>query len=139
MDDKDKRDMSWQERWDANGWKPKPKMVINLDDIYKDGKLFGHDIYYSPVDDRIPCFDVIKNNHHYVFSILWNWRDWHLILCCFSIVKAIPYRARRQIGFDTMFSLKDGLLQILIDTEIENLIREVEKLINDDKENNRNS
>lgn len=108
--------------------------VYDIDRLFwNGGKLFGYDIYYNPADDRIPCFDVIKNNHHYVFSILWNWEKCHLVLCCFTIVKAIPYRARREIGFDTMFSLKDGLLQNLIGTEIENLIREVEKLIEDDK------
>ena len=44
-----KQELSWQERWDVNGWgrKPKPKMVIDLDSIYKDGKLFGYDIYYD--------------------------------------------------------------------------------------------
>ena len=136
-----KQELSWQERWDVNGWgrKPKPKTVINLDDIYEDGKLFGQDIYYNPADDRIPCFDVIKNNRHYVFSVLWNWEKYHLVLCCFTIVKAIPYRARREIGFDIMFSLKDGLLQNLIDTEIENLISTIENLINNDKKDNRNS
>ena len=133
MDDKDKRDMSWQERWDVNGWKPKPKMVIDLDKIYKDGKLFGQDIYFNPENENIPCFDIIKNNHQYIFSILWNWRDCHLILCCFSIVKGIPYRARRQIGFDTMFSLKGGLAKTMMNAEIEKLINTIEQLICNDK------
>ena len=113
-------------------------ITIDLDNIYKDGKLFGRDIYFNPENENIPCFDIIKNNHQYIFSILWDWRDCCLILCCFSIVKGIPYRARRQIRFDTMFSLKYGLQQKLIDNGIENLISTIENLINNDKKDNRN-
>jgi hypothetical protein len=112
-------------------------MIIDLDNIYKDGKLFGQDIYFNPENENIPCFDIIKNNHQYIFSILWNWENCHLVLCCFTIVRGVPYRARTQIGYDTLFSLKGGLVKTIMNAEIEKLINTIEQLIYNDKKDNR--
>lgn len=80
MDDKNKQDMSWQERWDTNGWKPKPKIVINLDDIYKDGKLFGYDIYFKKAIDYNgeeietgPWASIKDGNKSYEVQFFWDW------------------------------------------------------------------
>ena len=118
----------------------KEKKVYDIDRLFwNGGKLFGYDIYYNPVDDRIPCFDIIKNSHHYVFSILWNWEKCHLVLCCFTIVRGVPYRARTQIEYDILFSLKCGLVKTMMNAEIEKLINAIEQLIYNDKKDNRNS
>lgn len=133
MDDKDKQDMSWQERWDANGWKPKPKIVINLDDIYKDGKLFGYDTYFKKVIDYDgkeresgPWTSIKDGNKDYEVQFFWDWE-----LCFLRIVgKAeistplgkIPLTAQRQISFDMLFRAKPEITKVIVEDAIDELI-----------------
>ena len=139
-----KQELSWQERWDANEWKPKPKMVIDLDNIYKDGKLFGCDIICNLIGkDEIPLFklDYYRegDGKHYILDYKFDWEYGVFILSYIKFENGKPYKARIQINFDMLFEVKTGLEQIVFKRAAESLIREVEKLINDDKENNRNS
>lgn len=143
-----KQELSWQERWDVNGWgrKPKPKTVINLDDIYKDGKLFGCDIICNLICEdeiQIPQFklDYYREEvgKHYILDYNFDWEYESFILSYVKFENGIPYKARFEINFRMLFDVKPGMEQMVFEHAAESVIREVEKLIDDDKKDNRNS
>ena len=67
----------WHKLWDEEDRKMteqqieaarKQGKIYDIDRLFwNGGKLFGQDIYYNPKNEKIPCFDVIKNNHQYIF------------------------------------------------------------------------
>lgn len=143
-----KQELSWQERWDVNGWgrKPKPKTFINLDDIYKDGKLFGCDIICNLICEdeiQIPQFKLDyyreEDGKHYILDYNFDWEYESLILSYIKFENGIPYKARFEINFRMLFDVKPGMEQMVFEHAAESVIREVEKLIDDDKKDNRNS
>lgn len=143
-----KQELSWQERWDVNGWgrKPKPKMVISLDDIYKDGKLFGCDVIYNLIGEdeiQIPELKLDyyreEDGKHYILDYDFDWEHESFTLSYLKFENGIPYKARNEINFHMLFSVQPGVEQVVFKHAAESIIREVEKLIDDDKKNNRNS
>ena len=110
MDDKDKRDMSWQEFWGAHGWKPKQQMVIDLDDIYKDGKLFGYTVIH--VDDEkgaIVRVRVDQTGHKYIVSFKFDWEDFELLIEGHPLGQDTFIRICHP--FDSLFQLKCNLIE----------------------------
>ena len=125
--------MSWQERWDANGWKPKPKTVINLDDIYKDGKLFGYDIYFKKVIDYDgkeresgPWTSIKDGNKDYEVRFSWDWEHCFLDIVgkteINTLLGKIPLTAQRQISFDMLFRAKPETTKVMVEDVIDELI-----------------
>lgn len=137
-----KQGLSWQERWDVNGWgrNPKPKTVINLDDIYKDGKLFGCDVIRNLIGEdeiQIPEFKLDyrreEDGKHYILDYDFDWEHESFALSYLKFENGTPYKARVQINFHMLFSVKPGVEQMVFEHAAESVIREVEKLIEDDK------
>ncbi len=119
-------------------------ITIDLDKIYKDGKLFGCDIIRNLIcEDEIPQFKLDyyreEDDKHYILDYDFDWKHGAFILSYIKFENGKPYKARIQTDFCMLFEVKSGLEQIVFKRAAESLIREVEKLINDDKENNRNS
>lgn len=118
-------------------------MVINLGNIYKDGKLFGCDIIRNLIgEDEIPQFKLDyyreEDGKHYILDYNFDWIYGAFILSYIKFENGIPYRARIQIDFHMLFSVKSGIEQKVFENAAESIIKEVEKRINDDKENHRN-
>lgn len=131
-----KQELSWQERWDVNGWgrKPKPKMVIDLDSIYKDGKLFGYDIYYDKKQingediDIGPLTDVIKDGTKYTVMFAFEWQYMKLSMLCTSKDKdGVPVGARTGISLDFLFAkMVQVIPEMIVRNALEQMIREIE-------------
>ena len=119
-------------------------MIIDLDNIYKDGKLFGCNIMCNLIDeDEIPQLKLDyyreEDGKHYILDYNFNWEYESFTLSYIKFENGIPYKARIQISFHMLFSVKPGIEQIVFEHAAESVIREVEKLINNDKKDNRNS
>ena len=119
-------------------------ITIDLDNIYKDGKLFGCDIIRNLIcEDEIPQFKLDyyreEDDKHYILDYKFDWEYGEFILSYIKFENGIPYKARIQINFHMLFEVKTGLEQVLFKHAAESIIREVEKLIDDDKKTDRNS
>lgn len=119
-------------------------MTIDLDKIYKDGKLFGCDVICNLIcEDEIPQFKLDyyreEDGKHYILDYNFDWKYGAFILSYIKFENGIPYKARIQINFHMLFSVKSGIEQMVFEHAAESVIREVEKLIDDDKKDNRNS
>ena len=122
-------------------------LTIDLDKIYKDGKLFGCKIIHTdPFDAKAYGMPLTKLDYHskesdknYILDYEFDWERQAFILSYFRWVNATPYKARIQTDFHMLFSVKPGIEQMVFEHAAESIIREVEKLIDDDKKDNRNS
>lgn len=108
-------------------------MTIDLDKIYKDGKLFGYDIYFKKVIDYNgeeietgPWVSIKDGNKSYEVQFFWDW-----IFCCLRIVGKteistssgkIPLTAQRQISFDMLFRAKPEITKVIVEDAIDELI-----------------
>ena len=109
-------------------------MTIDLDKIYKDGKLFGCDIIRNLIsEDEIQHFKLDyyreEDDKHYILDYNFDWKYESFILSYTKFENGIPYKARTQINFHMLFSVKPGIEQMVFEHAAESLIREVEKLI----------
>ena len=121
-------------------------MTIDLDKIYKDGKLFNCNILCNLIredETQIPQFKLVyyreEDDKHYILDYNFDWEHESFILSYIKFENGIPYKARFQISFHMLFSVKPDIEQAVFEHAAESVIREVEKLIDNDKENNRNS
>lgn len=119
-------------------------MTIDLDNIYKNGKLFGCNVIRNIIDeDEISRFKLDycreEDGKHYILDYSFDWEHESFILSYIKFENGIPYKARIQTDFHMLFEVKTGLEQVVFKHAAESLIREVEKLINNDKKDNRNS
>lgn len=124
----------------------KEHRVIDLDSIYKDGKLFGRNIICNLIcedETQIPQFKLDyyreEDGKHYILDYNFDWKYESFILSYIKFENGIQYKARIQINFHMLFSVKPGIEQMVFERAAESVIREVEKLIDDDKKDNRNS
>ena len=113
-------------------------MIIDLDKIYKDGKLFGRNIICNLIsEDEIPQFKLDyyrkEDGKHYILDYNFNWEYESFTLSYIKFENGTPYKARIQINFHMLFDVKSGMEQMVFEHAAESIIREVEKLINDDK------
>lgn len=113
-------------------------MTIDLDKIYKDGKLFGCNIICNLIsEDEIPKFKLDyyreEDGKHYILDYNFDWEYESFVLSYIKFENGIPYKARIQINFHMLFSVKPGIEQMAFEHAAESVIREVEKLINNDK------
>ena len=121
-------------------------MTINLDDIYEDGKLFGCDVIRNLIGEdeiQIPLLKLDyyreEDGKHYILDYVFDWEHESFTLSYLKFENGIPYKARIQINLHMLFETKPGLWRVVFGHAAESIIREVEKLIDNDKENNRNS
>lgn len=119
-------------------------ITIDLDSICKDGKLFGCDIICNLISEdeiQIPQFKLDyyreEDGKHYILDYYFDWEYESFILSYIKFENGIPYKARFQTDFHTLFEVKPGMEQMVFEHAAESLIREVEKLINNDNEGNR--
>lgn len=138
----------WTKLWEKDIIKKAMKegKVINLDDIYKDGKLFGCDVIYNLIGEdeiQIPELKLDyyreEDGKHYILDYDFDWEHESFTLSYLKFENGIPYKARNEINFHMLFSVQPGVEQVVFKHAAESIIREVEKLIDDDKKNNRNS
>ena len=111
-------------------------MIIDLDKIYKDGKLFGCDIIRNLIsEDDIPQFKLDyrrkEDGKHYILDYDFDWAYEAFILSYTKFENGTPYKARIQIGFHMLFETKPGLWWVVFGDAAESIIREVEKMIRD--------
>lgn len=111
-------------------------MVIDLDKIYKDGKLFGCNIICNLICEdeiQIPQFKLDyyreKDGKHYILDYNFDWEYGWLILSYAKFENGMPYKARIQTDFHMLFEVKTGLERVVFKNAAERVIREVEKLI----------
>ena len=121
-------------------------MKIDLDKIYKDGKLFNCNILCNLIredETQIPQFKLVyyreEDGKYYILDYDFDWEHELFILSYNKFENGIPYKARFQISFLMLFSVKPVIEQAVFEHAAESVIREVEKLIDNDKKNNRNS
>lgn len=123
-------------------------MTIDLDKIYKDGKLFGYNIYYEKKringeDINIgPLTDIIKDGVKYTVKFAFEWQYMELRMLCTSKDKyGTPIGARTCISLVFLFEKMVRVTpEMIVRNALEQMIREIEMTIEDnDKENNRNS
>jgi hypothetical protein len=112
-------------------------ITIDLDNIFKDRKLFGRDVIRNLIsEDEIPLFKLDyyreEDGKHYILDYNFDWEHGAFILSYMKFENGKPYKARIQTDFHMLFDVKTGLEQIIFKHAAESLIREVEKLINDD-------
>ena len=108
-------------------------MTINLDDIVKDGKLFGYDTYFKKVIDYDgkerasgPWTSIKDGNKNYEVRFSWDWE------CCFLEIVGkteistplgkVLLTAQRQISFDMLFGVKPGIIKLMVEKSIDELI-----------------
>ena len=118
-------------------------MTIDLDSIYKDGKLFGCRIIYThtnPLDAKAYEMSLLKLDYyreedgkHYILDYDFDWEHESFTLSYIRFENGTPYKARVQTGFHMLFETKPGLGRVVFEHAAESVIREVEKLIDDDK------
>lgn len=111
-------------------------MIIDLDKIYKDGKLFGCNIICNLIsEDEIPQFKLDyyrkEDGKHYILDYNFDWEYESFILSYVKFENGMPYKARIQINFHMLFSVKPGIEQMVFKHAAESIIREVEKPEND--------
>ena len=119
-------------------------MTIDLDKIYKDGKLFGCDVICNLIgEDEILQLKLDyyreEDGKHYILDYNFDWKYGAFILSYIKFENGTPYKARIQTDFHMLFEVKVDLEQVVFKHAAESVIREVEKLINNDKKDNRNS
>lgn len=101
-------------------------MTIDLDKIYKDGKLFGYTVIY--VDDKkgaVARVRVKQTGHKYIVSFKFDWENFELR------IEAHPSGQDAFIrfchSFDSLFNLKGDLIEIAVKDTVHRIITEFEK------------
>ena len=139
--------------------------VYDIDRLFwNDGKLFGYDTYY--IDFRNSDGELLKKfgpftkikrkvvsnsskfmgltieqEQEYEIKFNFDWNLCALSLTCNSYNPYIyePVEVKKTITFDVLFGIKPEMVKDLIETEIDGLIKKIDRLINDGKKDNRNS
>lgn len=114
-------------------------MVIDLDNIYKDGKLFGYDIYYDKKQingegiDIGPLTDVIKDGTKYTVKFTFEWQYMELRMLCTSKDKeGVPVSVGTSISLDFLFTKMVYVTpEMIVRNALEQMIREIEMMIED--------
>ena len=101
-------------------------MIIDLDKIYKDGKLFGYNIIH--VDNEkgaIARVKVEQTNHTYIVSFKFDWKRLELL------IEANPLGQDTFIRFChsllSLFNLNGDLIEIAVKDTVHRIITEFEK------------
>ena len=113
--------------------------IYDIDRLFwNDGKLFGYDTTQSRIGPW-SIAKIEKGGHDYTIKFKFDWGRCELTLACddFNAIIAEPIRAQVRIGFDMLFGVNPGVVKIMIKTEVERLIKEIERLKNDGKKDNR--
>ena len=136
----------------------KENRVYDIDRLFwNNGKLFGYDTYY--VEHKLPNGNTLKagpittikrevtsgklmglmnvRSYDIKFTFDWNMCALSLLCCSFNPYISAPTGTGSVITFDMLFGIKPELVKVLIDTEIEKLIKETDKMIDDGKKGNR--
>lgn len=134
----------WEELMEKMGWEEKepptpPRIVIDLDDIYKDGKLFGYEIYYEKKRineegiDIGPLTDVIKDGTKYTVKFAFEWQYMELRMLCTSKDKeGVPVSVGTSISLDFLFTKMVYVTpEMIVRNALEQMIREIEMMIED--------
>lgn len=134
----------WQARLDYIIIKNAQKQgkIYDIDRLFwNDGKLFGCDTFYKEIGgfELGPYFSILKDDEEYDIEFHFDWERYILELSCrdFNPYIAEPVFARVSIAFEQLFGVNPGVAKVLIRTNAERLIKEIEILKNNDKKGNR--
>lgn len=101
-------------------------ITVDLDSIYKDGKLFGYTVMH--VDDKkgaVARVRVEQTGHKYIVSFKFDWENFELR------IEAHPSDQDAFIrfchSFDSLFNLKGDLIEIAVKDTVHRIITEFEK------------
>ena len=114
-------------------------ITIDIDSVYKDGKLFGYDIYYEKKqingeDINIgPLTDVIKNGRKYTVKFAFDWQYMVLRMLCTSKDKeGVPVSTGTSISLFFLFEKMAHVTpEMIVRNALEQMIREIEITIED--------
>lgn len=104
-------------------------IVIDLDKIYKDGKLFGHEVYRVDIGRRETSVILYEyEGKTWLIRIKFDFVLNALIITVDKINTKKQCGVTSLWGFDEIFSLKDGIVYCAFDYIVEKLIKEVKRL-----------
>lgn len=121
-------------------------ITIDIDSAYKDGKLFGYDIYYEKKringeDINIgPLTDIIKDGVKYTVKFAFEWQYMALRMLCTSKDKeGVPVSAGTSISLFFLFEKMVRVTpEMIVRNALEQMIREIKMTIEDnDNQGNR--
>ena len=108
--------------------------IYDIDRLFwNGGKLFGCDTYFKKVIDYDgkeresgPWISIKDGNKNYEVRFSWDWE------CCFLAIVGkteistplgkVPLVAQRQISFDMLFGVKPGIVKLMVEKSIDELI-----------------
>lgn len=109
-------------------------MIIDLDNIYKDGKLFGYETYFVPSVnykgepvERGPYTRIEKDGTEY--EVLFTF-DWNLFVLRIAAETTTNMRlgSQMELSLDYLFGLKDDSITEVVQEAIERSIRIIKTL-----------
>ena len=108
--------------------------VIDLDRIYKDGKIFGYEMECQ--DDiclAAPITKIVENGHEYYISFRIDWPGFNLQIQGVPAVKSkrVPGVIRLCFPLDNILSLKYDLMEYAVRDTVNRIIAEFERRYND--------
>ena len=114
--------------------------VYDIDRFWDGKTLFNCPLAPSEESGNPPLllYRSERRNKYYLINYEFDWINCLLRLIYVKYDKK-PYRAQMSIVFDELFGVKEEVVQDLFKGAAERIITEVEKMIENDKEGNRNS
>ena len=104
-------------------------ITIDIDNMVKDGKLFGYDIYFKKVIDYDgkeresgPWTSIKDGNKNYEVLFSWDWERCFLAIVGKTEIGKVPLTVHRQISFDMLFGVKSGIAKLIVEKSIDELI-----------------
>ena len=107
--------------------------VIDLDKIYKDGKLFNYAIEHTS-NDGWSTTRVTENGHEYIVSFRFEWLDRSLQVQGTPVYESpkVPKMIRLCTSLDTLLNLNGDLTDYAVKNTVDRIINEFERRYNND-------
>lgn len=109
-------------------------MTIDLDNIIKDGKLFGYETYFVPSVnykgvpvERGPYTRIEKDGTEYEVLFTFDWNLFVLRIATETMAN-VPLGSQMEISLDNLFGLKDELIIKAVQETIDRSIRIIKTL-----------
>jgi len=108
--------------------------VIDLDRIYKDGKIFGYEVECTK-DEKgaITKLKATDSDHEYIVSFRFDWVGFNLLIQAFPAdrSKNLPEVIRSCTSLDVLLALKYDLMEYAVRDTVNRIIAEFERRYND--------
>ena len=106
-------------------------MIVDLDAIYKDGKMFGYVVECTD-DEKGAITKIAKNDHEYIVSFRFDWEFLNLLIQVIPEDHSmkVPRVMRFCHSFYSLFNLKDGLIEMVVRDTVDRIITGFERRYN---------